>query len=217
MRVKKKMCNINKIIEENGLFITFLILSRKLKKILYSIFSFYRMDVRIDISSKILGKKHIKIGKNFSAGKNSWIEAITQYGDQKFHPNILIKDNVVINDFNHIGAIKYIEIGNNVLMGSKCYITDHNHGIYKGEGESSPYEPPQVRALSNGESIIIGDNVWIGDNVVILPGVKIGNGSIIGAHSLITKNIPNASIAVGIPAKVIKKWNENTKRWERED
>ena len=56
---------------------------------------------------------------------------------------------------------------------------------------------------SKGETII-GNKVWLGDNVVVLSGVKIGNNSIIGANSVVTKDIPSFSIAVGSPAKVIK-------------
>ena len=53
--------------------------------------------------------------------------------------------------------------------------------------------------------IVIGDNVWIGANCVILPGVKIGSNVVIGAGSIVTKEIPNDSVAVGNPCKVIKK------------
>ena len=52
--------------------------------------------------------------------------------------------------------------------------------------------------------MIIGKNVWVGEKVTVLPGVHIGEGSIIGANSVVTHDIPPYSIAVGIPAKVIK-------------
>ena len=54
------------------------------------------------------------------------------------------------------------------------------------------------------ESVIIGDNVWIGGSVTILPGVTIGDNVTIGAGSVVTKDIPSNSIAVGNPCKVIK-------------
>lgn len=54
------------------------------------------------------------------------------------------------------------------------------------------------------KDIVIGDNVWIGHGVYIMPGVTIGNNSIIGAKAVVTKSIPADSIAVGIPAKVVK-------------
>ncbi|MCQ5314902.1 hypothetical protein NE661_11700, partial [Megasphaera massiliensis] len=65
-----------------------------------------------------------------------------------------------------------------------------------------------------GSSVVIEDHVWVGDNVVILHNVKIGYGSIIGANSVVTKDIPPCSIAVGAPNKVIKTWNNITNIWE---
>jgi acetyltransferase-like isoleucine patch superfamily enzyme len=57
--------------------------------------------------------------------------------------------------------------------------------------------------------IIIGNNVWIGSNSTILPGVVIGDNSIIGAGSVVTKNVPSNVIVAGVPAKVIKKIEDN--------
>lgn len=155
------------------------------------------------------------IGKHFRSGKHLWLEAVTDYGGQKLHPTIVIKDNVSLNDFNHIGAVNYVEIGNHVLFGSKCYVTDHNHGIYSGdEGQSDPDIPPAGRPLTSDKKVIIEDNVWLGDNVTVLPGVTIGKGSIIGSNAVVSKSIPPYSIAVGIPARVIKQWNPENQSWE---
>lgn len=63
--------------------------------------------------------------------------------------------------------------------------------------------------------VTIGRNCWIGARVIILPGVTIGNFSIIGAGSVVTKDIPEYSIAVGNPAHVIKKWDPDSKAWVR--
>ena len=64
-------------------------------------------------------------------------------------------------------------------------------------------------------SYLIGKNVWIGEGVCIMPGVSIGKGCVIGAHSIITKDIPDYCIAVGSPARVVKKWDEATAAWIR--
>ena len=64
--------------------------------------------------------------------------------------------------------------------------------------------PPIDRPLFSKGNIYIGKNVWVGEKVTVLPGVHIGEGSIIGANSVVTHDIPPYSIAVGIPAKVIK-------------
>lgn len=85
------------------------------------------------------------------------------------------------------------------------YITDNGHGIYSGDATHSlPTEQPIMRCLDSNKEVVISDNVWIGDNVTVLPIVHIGKGCVIGANSVVTKDIPDNCIAVGIPAKVIK-------------
>ena len=107
-----------------------------------------------------------------------------------------------------------VVIGDNVLMASKIYISDCSHGFYEGgDNDSNPDQIPMDRKYKVGE-VIIGDNVWLGEFVLVLPDVIIGKGSIIGANSVVTKNIPAYSIAVGSPARVIKKYNFSTQRWE---
>lgn len=62
--------------------------------------------------------------------------------------------------------------------------------------------------------IKIGNNVYIGESVIILPGVTIGNNVVIGARSIVSKDIPDNSVAVGIPARVIKSTEEYKKKVE---
>jgi lipopolysaccharide O-acetyltransferase len=127
-----------------------------------------------------------------------------------------IGNNVQFNDYCHIGVAGYVEIGDGTLIASKVFITDHQHGIIKESCDrSSPDISPIERPLSN-DSVIIGSNVWIGENVSIMPGIKIGNGCIIGASSVVTKDVPENSIAVGSPAHVIKKYNFDERKWENE-
>ena len=166
----------------------------------------------IDPSAHIVGLKHITIGRDFRAGAYFKLEALERYGSQTFSPRIVIKDHVEIHDFVHIGAVESVEIGNHVLMASKIYISDHNHGAYGAEAPSDPEVPPANRPLSS-RPVVIEDNVWLGEFVTVLPGVTIGRGSVIGANSVVTGDIPPHSIAVGAPARVIKHWDEGQKRW----
>lgn len=158
----------------------------------------------------IRNKKYIQIGKNFTSGFNCRIEAIPLSKDQNIC--ISIGDNVQMNDFVHIGSVSSIKIGNYVLMASKIYISDHNHGSYTLQNSDSPLTPPIDRPIF-GKEVIIEDNVWIGESVCILPGVTIGKGSIIGALAVVTKDIPPYSIAVGNPAKVIKAYDFENAAW----
>ena len=97
-------------------------------------------------------------------------------------------------------------------MASHIYISDNSHGFYKGEEQSSPDEPPILRSY-HVAPVEVGDNVWIGEGVVIMPGITIGQGSIIGANSTVTKSIPPYCIAVGQPARVIKKYDFSINKW----
>ena len=92
----------------------------------------------------------------------------------------------------YIQGISGIQFGSNIEMGAGVKIISSNHE--EGDYTKSKLVTP----------IIIGDNVWIGSNVVVLPEVKIGNNVIVGAGSVVTKNIPENSIAVGNPCKVIR-------------
>lgn len=162
---------------------------------------------------KVFGLEHITLGNNFRVGEGLWLHAISQYLASTYQPHIEIGENFSASDHLHIACCNKITIGSNVLMGSKIHITDHSHGIYTGEGQSSPYEAPFDRKLGSSGPVTIGDNVWIGDNVVVLPNTSIGSGSIIGANSVVAKNIPSNVIAVGNPARVVKIWNDKESRW----
>jgi acetyltransferase-like isoleucine patch superfamily enzyme len=148
------------------------------------------------------GSKYIRIGKNFSAQPGLRIEAWDEYLGTKHHPQILIGNNVAIGFNVHIGAISGIEIGNDVLIGSNVLITDHQHGRLTFEENNIP---AINRPLHSKGKVVIEDNVWIGDGVCIMDGVRIGKNSIIGANAVVTKNISEASVAAGIPAKILRK------------
>ena len=156
--------------------------------------------------------KMIKFGKGFTSGRNCRIEVESE-SDRN---SILLEigENVQINDNVHITASQSIKIGNNVLIASKVYISDCSHGNYTGENQSDYNEIPSERKIISSP-VIIEDNVWLGDGVCVLPGVKIGFGAIVGANSVVTKDISPKTISVGIPAKVIKVYNELNNKWER--
>lgn len=161
---------------------------------------------------RVRGKQYIKIGKGFTTGFNCRIDALN-INNLKEKYLLEIGENVEINDDVHIGATEKIIVGDNVLIASKVYISDHNHGSYKGEEQDSPMSIPKKRKIYSSP-IKIEKNVWIGEFVSILQGVTIGEGAIIGTMSVVTKDIPAYTIAVGSPAKPIKKYNFKTKKWD---
>ncbi len=164
--------------------------------------------------SKVLGSRVITVGAHASVKRHAWIEAIFEYNDQIFNPSITIGQKFFASDRLHISAINRIEIGDNCLFGSGVYISDHNHGMYKGDEQSKPSEPPIERKLVSWGSVIIGSNVWFGDNVIVVGPVKIGNGAVIGANSVVTRDVPDRVMAAGAPLRMVKSFNEDIGVWE---
>lgn len=159
----------------------------------------------------IRGKKFIQISDGFTTGVGCRMEAYPVDDKQV----LFIDENFQMNDYVHITAMTNITIGKNVLLASKVYISDCSHGSYAGDqNDTSPVTAPSERKMFS-KPVIIHDNVWLGEFVSVLPGVIIGEGSIIGANSVVSKDIPQNVIAVGSPAKPIKKYNFDTQRWER--
>lgn len=156
---------------------------------------------RVSWPLNLWGGKNIKMGNGFFILPDARIDCIDFYNGQRFSPELVIGDGVTLNFRCHIGCINRIVIGNHVLIGSNVLITDHSHGLFVEDEKDIPWSK---RKLFSKGPVIIEDNVWIGENVSILPGVSIGRGSVIGANSVVTHDIPPYSMAVGIPAKVIK-------------
>lgn len=107
--------------------------------------------------------------------------------------NIKIGKNVFINACCRFQDQGGIEIGDGSLIGHNTTIATLNHDFN-----------PDKRANLHPSPVKIGKNVWIGSDCTILPGVEIGDGAVIGAGSVVTKNVPANSIAVGSPARIIK-------------
>lgn len=158
--------------------------------------SYLRKKIRIKYPVVI--KNHVKlyITGSFSSGKNFKVErfsSIVAYHNAK----LTMGDNVFVGSFSLIVANREIEIGNDVMIADFVVIRDHNHRFDK-------IGVPINRQGMINKPIKIGNNVWIGTKATILSGVTIGDNCIIGANAVVTKDIPSNSVAVGIPAKVVK-------------
>jgi len=172
---------------------------------------FYPRSRIIRLPFYVRGRRYMNLGKRLTTGVGCRLDAFPSEPKVVLH----VGNDVQINDYVHIGAIDSITIKDRVLIASKVFITDHNHGSYGGDTiHTSPLIPPIDRALSSS-AVIIEEDVWIGEFVSILPGVTIGKGSIIGTMSVVTKDIPPYSIALGSPAKVIKQFNFEKNEWIR--
>lgn len=162
----------------------------------------------------IRNRRNIIIGEGFTTGRCCRLEVCGEHTAAE--KCLTIGKQVQINDFVHIAAYQKVSIGNHVLIASKVFITDINHGDFE-DGKKYDISIPPVEQELSSSAVCIEDRVWIGESVCILPGVTIGKYSVIGALATVTKSIPPYSIAVGNPARVIKKYNHNTNCWEKVD
>jgi len=119
---------------------------------------------------------------------------------------LVIEDGCVIGHFNHIYATKSIILHKNVLTADKVYISDNLHNY---EDINTPILSQPIK--QNG-IVEIGEGSWLGENVCVI-GASIGKHCVIGSNSVVTHDIPNYCVAVGVPAKVIKKYDFEKKEW----
>ena len=140
----------------------------------------------------------------FSIGKESTIEDFSAINNGV--------GDVIIGDRTRIGLsntiIGPVKVGNDVRLAQNIVLSGLNHNYAE---INSPIHEQGVST----KPIVIEDESWIGANAVVLPGVTLGKHSIVAAGSVVTKDIPNYSIAAGNPARVLKQYNFKTKIWER--
>lgn len=148
---------------------------------------------------KIDGFRNIYIGDQVTIGYKSWLAAVGS-------STLVISNGSRIGSFNEIYATDRIEIGENVLTADNVYICDNTHD----------YEDIKTPILGqptiNKGSVKIGSGAWLGRNVVVI-GASIGKNSVIGANSVVLSDVPDFCVAVGSPAKVIKRYDQKSSLW----
>ncbi len=113
---------------------------------------------------------------------------------------IVIGASAYLNRHSFIDASELVEIGDEAMIGPRCYIADHDHTFNATDAAGAlPLRSAPTR---------IGARCWLGAHVVVLKGVTIGEGAVIGAGSVVTKSIPAKTVAVGSPARVIRMLGE---------
>jgi len=139
---------------------------------------------------KILNKKRVSIGRMFRVYHNSFF-CVGRTG------------RIIIGNNGHIGVGSYLNatkariiIGNNVSIAPKTQIYSYSNLSIKNN---------KLVGEHDFKDVIIGDNVWVGAGAIILSGVRVGNGSVIGAGAVVRDNVPEKTVVVGVPARVIKK------------
>lgn len=176
-------------------------------------------NLRIELPRRLAGTEQMHIGNDVSIGPNSFLLAQTYYPTevmrhpqrpmavQHFDPRVVIGHRVTATASLTIGAMQSIVIEDDVMFASNVLLSDGLHGFQHA------HEPYKYQPMWRIAPIVIGRGSWIGQNVVVMPGVTIGELAIVGANSVVTHNIPARCIALGNPARVVKRWDAVQETW----
>lgn len=196
------LTNLKKSIKVNQIYYKFIFIFSKFK---YK--SNIGINTYIDKSVHLVGLKNIKIGSNNIISDDTWFN-VNDRTEGKI--GIEIGNNCYIGKRNFFSSAAKITLKDYFMSGINCSLLGSDHVI------DEPLKPYIHTGTTNDTNIYIGTNVRFGANVTVVGDVTIGHGSIIGANSLVLKDIPPFSIAVGNPAKVIKRYDFTNKKWTKE-
>lgn len=148
----------------------------------------------------LYGEEYIELGEGCIIGPYSSLSAGVMPGQVLDHsPVVTIGDRVLIGKGSGIVGHHTVEIGDDVFTGHHVYITDANHGY---EDRSLPIG----RQFAPTRPVRVGNGSWLGHGTVVLPGADIGRNVAVGAGSVVTGTLPDFSVAVGNPARVIRRF-----------
>ena len=162
------------------------------------------LDSKLARTTQVYGWERVLIGRGCLICDDTLLNGLNCPGE---NPGIVIGDYCCIGRRNFFNAGTALVLGDYCLTGTDCHFlgSDHAH--------DSPFAPYVATGNTPGGEIVLGPNVWLGARVTVLKNVHIGHGSIIGAASVVTTDIPPFAIAVGIPARVLKRFCPRRNAW----
>jgi acetyltransferase-like isoleucine patch superfamily enzyme len=167
----------------------------------------------------IQNPERIHLGRDVKLGPGSVLKANLRYpgswlrhpdGEQvaqTFDPVIRVGDRVTATSALQVVAFASVEIEEDVLFAANVFVADGTHAMTRGD------VPYKYQGIGPVAPVRIGRGSWIGQNVVIMPGVEIGELCVVGSNSVVTKSLPARCVAVGAPARVVKRWSDEDGAW----
>jgi carbonic anhydrase/acetyltransferase-like protein (isoleucine patch superfamily) len=155
----------------------------------------------------IYNERYIWIGEGTRIGPHVSLSVGMAVGQVPVSdPVVVIGDRCLIGRGSGIVGHLSIEIGNDVFTGHHVYVTDQNHG-YEDVTTPIGLQTMPERAVR------VGDGSWLGHGAIVLPGAIVGRHCVVAAGSVVTGSLPDYSVAVGNPARVIRQWIDG--EWRR--
>jgi acetyltransferase-like isoleucine patch superfamily enzyme len=146
-------------------------------------------NLQIEADAQLDGQGHIELGDNVWLGRDVYVHVWSG-------AKLVIEHDTYIGRGSIILVHQSVRIGHHGMVAPYCHITDVNHG-------SKPGQLMREQPLES-KPVDIGPDVWFGAGCSVLPGVRIGQGCVVGARGVVTRDLPDYAIAVGVPAKPVK-------------
>jgi len=178
--------------------ITVLNLIRKITNRLYTFFlksSFHSLGKKsfINFPATVNCPQAMSIGDNVWIREHAWLNCTSKEGEKQ----LTIGSGTVTGRYLHINAYKSVILEDKVLLSDRVFISDVHHSF-----EDST-KPIVDQGVTEPKPVLLKTGCWIGIGACIMPGVTIGKNAIVGANAVVTKDVPDNAIALGIPAKIV--------------
>ena len=169
------------------------------------LFKHFGKGARVVFPRAIVGASNISLGDNVFIAPGTLLaaEPLT-----RSHACLLeIGSGTSIGNYNQIYATERISIGRNVLTANNVYISDNGHGY------ADVSTPIKQQPIVQKRPVDIGDGTWLGQNACVV-GASIGKNCVVGANAVVTRDIPDYSVAAGAPAVIVKRYDPATNTWK---
>lgn len=149
--------------------------------------------------ARVEGPGHIQIGADIVIHEHAWLAAATR--PDLPAPSLVFADGARLNRFVKVVCLGTVRIGPGALLSDRAYVSD----VEYEPGHADV--PPALRPLTEPQPVSIGQGVLLGVGAIVKPGVTIGDFAYIGAGSIVTRDVPERALAVGNPARIVKRWD----------
>jgi acetyltransferase-like isoleucine patch superfamily enzyme len=149
---------------------------------------------------RLKGEARISIGSDVFIGAGSWLQTLEHGGHLG---ELRVGDGTSIAGTCVLSAASSVTLGRKVLLARNVYISDHIHRF--DDREAAILD----QGLTRVDPVEICDGAWLGQNVVVCPGVRVGRGAVVGANSVVTEDVPDRTLAVGAPARIVRAFEDD--------
>ena len=152
----------------------------------------------LSMPARLAGVENIEVGERVFFGPGCWLQTLSREGHAA--PRLIVGSGTCVSGTAVLSAASEVVLEDEVLLARNVYVSDHIHRY------DDLTRPILAQGVDKVQAVRICRGAWLGQNVVVCPGVTIGKGSVIGANSVVTRDIPDYCVAVGAPAKVVKRF-----------